>query len=185
MAAIMASVTTYAALLRGINVGGNKKVPMADLRAVLEGLGYDDVATILQSGNAVFRSRKKVEAVTIERAINARFGFDVAVLLRTADELAGVVAANPFPEALEEPKNLHVWFLSGEPGALDLDADTIAPDQVAAGGRELYVWYANGMAPSKLGRHLHEGTLGLVATARNWNTVTKLVALTATGRDRT
>ena len=166
----------HVALLRGINVGGHNKMPMADLRALLDDLGYDEVETVLQSGNAGFRA-PKVDAADIERAIRDRFGFDVRVLVRTGAELARVVEENPFTEALEVPKNLHVWFLDREPAPLDLDADAIAPDRVALGKRELYVWYGDGMARSKLSRHLDEKKLGVAATARNWNTVLKLVAL--------
>lgn len=166
----------YAALLRGINVGGNAKIVMADLRALLEGLGYDDVVTLLQSGNAVFTASKP-RAADIEDAIGRQLGLDVTVLLRSATELRRVVDDNPFPAAVKEPKNLHVGFLSAPPASVEIDADAIAPDRVAFGAREMYVWYANGMARSQVGKHASEKKLGVRATARNWNTVTKLVAL--------
>src|SRR5688572_24083746 len=92
----------YIALLRGINVGGNKKVPMAQLRELMEGLGYTDVATLLQSGNAVFTSKEKNPArvaTQLEAAIAREFGFEVAVVIRTRDELAAVIQANPLPGA--------------------------------------------------------------------------------------
>jgi uncharacterized protein (DUF1697 family) len=174
---IMAVVRRYVALLRGINVGGNKKVPMADLRALLEELGYEDVQTVLQSGNAVFRAPKP-EPDRIEAAIADRFGFDVRVLLRTGPELAEVVEGNPFPEVLQEdPKNLHVWFMdkSVEP---EVDPEAIAPERVAPGPKVLYVHHPNGAGRSEISKHLNARTLeGATVTARNWNTVLKLAEL--------
>ena len=176
----MAAMSTYVALLRGINVGGNKKVPMAELRAILDGLGYGDVRTLLQSGNAVF-SAAKAEPERIERAIADRFGFDVRVLTRTAAAMAKVVDANPFPKALDgDPKNLHVWFLDGKaPTTLDVDPSSYAPDEVAVGKEELYVWHKEGMAKSTVSKHLGPVLRGRTVTARNWNTVLKLVELSA------
>ncbi len=173
----MAAMKTYVALLRGINVGGNKKVPMADLRAVLEELGYDDVTTVLQSGNAVF-SAPKAEPERIERAIEERFGFEVRVLLRTHDELQAVVDANPFGDAAAaDPASVHVWFLdrSVEPA---IDPEVIAPERMAPGPKVLYVHYANGSGRSEIGKHLNDKTLeGATVTTRNWNTVRKLLDL--------
>ena len=179
----MAVVNTYVALLRGINVGGNKTVPMADLRGLLEELGYEDVQTVLQSGNAVFRA-PKAEPGRIESAIEDRFGFDVRVLMRTGAELAKVIDGNPFPEALKkDPKNLHVWFLekSVKP---KVDPEAIAPEKLAPGPKVLYVHFANGSGRSAIGKHVNEKTLGTAVTSRNWNTVTKLAELTA-GRELT
>ena len=173
---IMAAMTTYVALLRGINVGGNKKVPMADLRRLLEGLGYEDVSTVLQSGNAVFEAAK-AEPERIEQAIEAELGFDVRVLMRTHAELQEVVDGNPFGAAVErDAKNVHVWFLdrSVEP---NVDPEVIAPEEIAPGPKVLYVCYPNGMGRSTLSRHVNEKTLGVTATARNWNTVVKLLDL--------
>ena len=176
----MAAMGTYVALLRGINVGGKKKVGMADLRAVLEDLGYGDVRTLLQSGNAVFAAAK-AEPERIERALADRFGFDVRVIMRTAAAMAKVVDANPFPEALDgDPKNLHVWFLDGAaPKALDVDPELYAPDRVAMGKAEVYVWHMNGMAQSAVSKHVNDKMLGRTVTARNWNTVRKLVELSS------
>ena len=173
----MAAMKTHVALLRGINVGGNKKVPMVELRSLLEGLGYGDVRTLLQSGNAVFTAAK-AEPERIEGAIADRFGFDVRVIMRTAAAMSKVADANPFPKALEgDPKNLHVWFLDGKPPTLDVDPSSYAPDEVAAGKEELYVWHKEGMARSTVGKHLAPVLSGRTLTARNWNTVLKLVEL--------
>jgi uncharacterized protein (DUF1697 family) len=173
----------YIALLRGINVGGNKKVPMAQLRALLEGLGYTDVATLLQSGNAVFTSKEKNPAKLgkqIEAAIEKEFGFEVGVLLRTREELAAVVQANPLPGAEEEPSKFLVTFLSEVPEASRLeqiDPAAYLPDVFRVVGREIYARFPNGIRDSKLATVLGGTRLGVTPTARNWNTVTKLLEL--------
>ncbi|NJQ01035.1 DUF1697 domain-containing protein [Streptomyces zingiberis] len=179
-------VTTYAALLRGINVGGARKVPMADLRAVLTGLGYGRVRTLLQSGNAVFTAPDHRDpgrlAAEVERALAEWFGFPVVVVVRTAGELRAVVAANPFPDAGAEPARHTVTFLSGraDPDRLDaVDPALYAPDEyrVADGGRELYGRFPDGLGRSRLTPLLDRRKLGVEATTRNWGTVTKLLAL--------
>ncbi len=173
----------YVALLRGINVGGNKKVPMARLRELLEGLGYTDVATLLQSGNAVFTSKEKKPALLarrIEAALAEEFGFEVPVLVRTRDELAAAIQANPLPGAEEAPSQFLVTFLSDVPDpqrlqALDPAADL--PDEFRVVGREIYARFPNGIRDSKLAVVLGGTRLGVTPTARNWSTVTKLLEL--------
>src|SRR4051794_16056261 len=115
----------YVALLRGINVGGNKKISMADLRALLSSLGHTDVTTYLQSGNALFngpRDDSDVLRQEIERRIASDLGLNVKVLVRTPEELERVVAGNPFPEAAISPTKLHVCFLSSQPDQARLAA---------------------------------------------------------------
>jgi uncharacterized protein (DUF1697 family) len=173
----------YVALLRGINVGGNKMVPMARLKALLERLGYTDVATLLQSGNAVFSSKARRTAQLereLESAIAEEFGFEVSVLVRSHAELAAVVAANPMPGAEAEPSKFVVTFLSGAPDPArlaELDDEAYRPDEFRAVGREIYARFPHGMGRSKLAVALGKARLGVTATARNWNTVMKLVAL--------
>ncbi|MBF5040978.1 DUF1697 domain-containing protein [Aggregicoccus sp. 17bor-14] len=174
----------YVALLRGINVGGHKKVPMAQLRALLEAQGFEDVVTLLQSGNAVFGSKKKLPPARLERqleeALEAALGFEVEVLVRTRDELAAAIAANPLPGADEDPSRFAVTFLSAapEPKRLAaLDPAAYAPDEFRVVGRELYARFPQGMGRSKLAAVLSSTRLGVTATARNWGTVTKLLAL--------
>ena len=178
------SMNRYVALLRGINVGGHKKVPMAQLRALLEAQGFEDVVTLLQSGNAVFSSKKKVPPARLERqleeALEAALGFGVEVLVRTRDELAAAIAANPLPGADEQPSRFAVTFLSAapEPARLAaLDPAAYAPDEFRVVGRELYARFPQGMGRSKLAAVLSSPRLGVTATARNWSTVTKLLAL--------
>ncbi|MEA3075402.1 MAG: hypothetical protein QOF60_310 [Actinomycetota bacterium] len=171
----------YAALLRGVNVGGHNAVGMAPLREVLSSLGYEDVATLLQSGNAVFTapaSAKTDGAARIEAAVADRFGVSIKVLLRDAKAMAKVVASNPWPErAAAEPAKAHVAFLGAKPAAAKVSAvdhTKFAPDELVVVGDAAYLWYPNGSGRSKLGATVFEKGLGVVATARNWNTVLKL-----------
>lgn len=179
-------MTTYAALLRGINVGGGKKVPMADLRALLTGLGYEAVATYLQSGNAVFASGtgdEDVLAADIMAALERRFGFAVDVLVRDHAYLEAVREACPYPAAELEGKQLHVTYFS-QPVDADrfagLDRQAFLPEEFSLGDRALYLYAPDGLGRSKLAEALSRPRLlkGLVATTRNWNTVAKLSDLT-------
>jgi len=173
----------YVALLRGINVGGNKKVPMARLRELMEGLGCTGVATLLQSGNAVFTSREKSPAKVVkqlEAAIAGEFGFEVSVVLRTRDELAAAIQANPLPGAEDAPSQFLVTFLSDvpEPKRLQaIDPAAYLPDEFRVVGREIYARFPNGLRDSKLAGVLGGPKLGVTPTARNWSTVTKLLEL--------
>jgi uncharacterized protein (DUF1697 family) len=156
---------------------------MAGLRSSLEALGFQDVVTYVQSGNAVFRSRHGGEhevAAQIRRRIAADFGTDVAVLLRTPDELDAVSRGNPFLALETDPTRLHVVFLDRPPTAdavAALDPDRSPPDAFGLVGRELYLHLPNGSGRTKLTIDWFERRLGIVATARNWRTVTKLVEL--------
>jgi uncharacterized protein (DUF1697 family) len=182
-----AAVPTYAALLRGINVGRNKRIGMADLRALVEGLGHESVRTHLQSGNVVFgspkRSAKPLEAA-IEDAIASELGMDVTVMVRRADELAAVVDASPFSGRTDDPKMIHVAFLSEKPRAAAVKGfgiEEFAPDEMAIVGREAHLLYPDGYARTKLTNAVIEKRLGVRATSRNWRTVTALADLTAKG----
>ncbi|WP_314254801.1 DUF1697 domain-containing protein [Streptomyces kutzneri] len=177
----------YAALLRGINVGGSKKVPMAELRALLEGLGHGDVETYLQSGNAVFSSARQDPAALareLESAIEAHFGFRVACLVLDGAYLSAVAEACPFPAAELEGKQLHVTFCSEQPGPerfAALDAAAYLPEEYRIGERVLYLYVPEGLGRSKLAEALAKPAVvkGIDVTTRNWNTVAKLVELTA------
>ncbi|ARF54802.1 DUF1697 domain-containing protein [Streptomyces gilvosporeus] len=172
------------ALLRGINVGGHHSFPKAQQLALAESLGLEDVSVLLQTGNLVFADPGAPPEETARRLherIAADLGLTVPVMVRTRDELAAAVAANPFPQATAEPKTLHLTFLSAVPAdtsALDaLDQDAFAPDRFQLAGRELYLWCPDGIGRSKLADAVGRARLGVTATARNWNTVTKLLAL--------
>jgi uncharacterized protein (DUF1697 family) len=174
----------FAALLRGLNVGGRNKLSMSELRSLIASLGYGDVVTYIQSGNAVFRSPTDDRAKTaraIERAIAAETGLGVSVLLRTHHELDATRTANPFLEHGAAPKHLHVVFLGTEPAAQalsTLDPNRSPGDTFHVVGSEIFVDYANGAGRSKLTLDYFERRLGTIGTARNWNTVLKLTELT-------
>ncbi|MEU1124771.1 DUF1697 domain-containing protein [Streptomyces sp. NPDC005899] len=178
--------TRYAALLRGINVSGHRKVPMAELRTLLTELGHDDVSTYLQSGNAVFSSASGDEdalRAELERAIGARFGFPVDCLVRPGAYLRSVADACPFPAAELEGRQLHATFFDRPVDAAhfhSLDAAAFRPEEFRLGARVLYLYAPDGLGRSKLAEALGRPALtrGLVATSRNWNTVVKLVEMT-------
>ncbi|MFI8873391.1 DUF1697 domain-containing protein [Streptomyces sp. NPDC055243] len=180
------TVKAYAALLRGINVGGSRKLPMGELRPLLSGLGLGDVRTHLQSGNAVFTSETGDEdalAARVSEAIERHFGFAVDVLVRDGAYLKAVADACPFPAATLEAKQLHVTYFSEPVDASRLDGiDPAAflPEEFRLGDRALYLYAPDGLGRSRLGAVLSRPALfkGVIATTRNWNTVTKLVELT-------
>jgi uncharacterized protein (DUF1697 family) len=172
------SVGTFVALLRGINVGGNRIIKMADLRDMFAAAGARDVETYIQSGNVVFghaaRSTAKL-AADLERQLAADAGFPVSVVLRTAAELAGVVAANPFGKA--DVELLHVSFLATALPADALaavDAKAFAPERYAVAAREVYLHLPGGMGRSKLVGAVMKVKAMAPATARNWRTVLTL-----------
>ena len=169
----------YALLLRAVNVGGTGRLAMADFRGVLQRLGHADVATYLQSGNATLASDLPAGelAEQVEAALAAELGLATTVLVRTGDELAAVVAGNPFPEEAAQPSRLLVTFLR-EPLAADLDHAAWLPDRFAVMGREVYQHYAEGMGRSRMAAGLLRGT-GAVGTSRNWTTLLALAGRTA------
>jgi uncharacterized protein (DUF1697 family) len=177
----------YAALLRGINVGGNKKIAMAELRELLTGLGYTDITTYLQSGNAVFSSPQRDQqelAGVIAAAVAQRLGVSIQVVVRTGAELAAAVQSSPLPDEPENPSRFFVAFLSAPPAPARIDvlaAQSFGPDQVWVSGQEAYLWCPNGASQTDLTNAFLEKSLGVTATSRNWNTVTKLAGLTASG----
>ena len=176
-------MTTYVALLRGINVGGNAMVAMSALRGAFAELGFADARTLLQSGNVVFAGRTaptaKLEAL-LEKEIGKRIGFTPDFHVRTAAEWSAIVEANPFPgDADAAPGQLLVTFFRAP---LDrakvkaLQAAIPGRERVAADGRQLYMTFPDGIGRSKAPM-LVDRTLGVRGTARNWNTVMKLAAL--------
>lgn len=169
------------ALLRGINLGAHNRVPMPELREHLAELGYGDVRTVVQSGNLVLESTAGAPrlATDLQRAIADRFGVDTPVVVRTAKQLAKIVHDNPFPDATEDPKRYQVTFLETAcpaAAARALDAADIAPERLHVAGREIYVWHVDGIQKSPAAKLLSRELTG-VATARNWNTVLKLLEL--------
>jgi uncharacterized protein (DUF1697 family) len=172
----------YVALLRGINVGGKSKVAMAALRDVCESAGCEDVVTYIQSGNVVLKSKLTADKLrtVLEAAIAAEFGFNPAVMIRTAKEMAAVVKANPYADADE--KIIHVGFLHAAPNAATkkcLAAIDCTPEEVAAVGRDLYLHLPNGMGRAALPVQLERCLRPTPVTVRNWRTVKKLVELSS------
>jgi uncharacterized protein (DUF1697 family) len=175
-------MTVWVALLRGVNVGGKAKVAMPALRSAIESAGATEVRTYIQSGNVVFTHAARSAATLegeLEQRIHAAFGFDVPVLLRNAPQMRAVVDANPYPGT--EGTKLHVVFLRDPPDAAALakvHVARFAPEELTVVGRELYLHLPHGIGRAKLPPAL--GKVPGVATARNWNTVTKLLAMTET-----
>jgi uncharacterized protein (DUF1697 family) len=175
-------VPRFAVLLRGINVGGNKRVAMADLRQLLSGLGLTDVATLLQSGNAVFsfrRTKPEVLARRIEAAIREQLGLEVACIVRSREEMEAVIAGNPLGEVATDGSKLLLVFLSEAPDPKRMaehDPVELAPDQIRLGDRVIYQWCPEGILAAPPVGGFAEKYWSVTTTGRNWNTVTKLVA---------
>jgi uncharacterized protein (DUF1697 family) len=176
-------LTTYLALLRGINVGGKNKVSMPQLRLVFEDLGHEGVRTYVQSGNVVFESRssapKKV-ATDIEHAISETFDLSISVLIRTRRELERVAGEHPLASKGVALSLLHVMFLADRPSSKaieSLDPDRSPPDEFVVTRREVYLLFPKGSGRSKLTVDYFERMLGTRATARNWNTVLKMLKM--------
>jgi uncharacterized protein (DUF1697 family) len=169
-------------MLRGINVSGRNALAMDDLRTLINEVGGTNVQTYIQSGNTVFRSRRSPSALigSLESGLEGILGATVPVLVRTKDELDGVIKANPFVSRGEDAGFLHVTFLGAAP-----DPETVAPaaqrkadgDEFRVVGREVYLFCPNGYGNTKLTNAFFEKKLGSVATTRNWKTVTKLVSM--------
>lgn len=170
-------MTRYAALLRGINVGAHHRIAMPVLKEIAAGLGYGDPQTYVQSGNLAFTTPAKEATVVraLTGAIADRTGFDVPVVVRSHDELAEAVAANPLPT---DPTLLSVVYCPGAVGELGLDPDRYGEERLAVHGREIYLWTPHGMHRSKLAAALARKG-GRAGTVRNWRTAQALVDLTA------
>jgi len=170
----------YIALIRGINVGGNKKVPMEKLRGLCERLGCERVQTYIQSGNVVFQEKRTAEelAVKIEAEIAREFGFTASVILRTTQELERAMGNSPFSKQSKRyPDRVFIAFLSDAPkaeAAKRLEALATKDEQVRCLGKEVHMWYENGIGRAKLNGSVVERVLAVRATARNWNTCNKL-----------
>jgi uncharacterized protein (DUF1697 family) len=171
----------YIAMLRGVNIGAHKRMKMEKLRASCEGLGFEKVATFIQSGNVVFKAgRISPEALSkkIEACIVADFGFSSEVILRSKDEMGKIIAKNPFAKQHGiDTQKLHVVFLSEAPpqsAVKKLQSLTIPPDKLDVAGKEIYFYFPNGVSGSSLWKHPVDRVLGVSATMRNWNTVSKL-----------
>ena len=171
----------YVSMLRGINVGGNKRIKMDALRRSFDALGFQQVKTFIQSGNVVYKSAKASTTALsnkIEKRLLEDFGFAVLVVTRTAEEMAGAIKNNSFAAAKGiDQEKLHVMFLSAPPApdALSkLNAWIAEPEQCRCLGRELYLYLPNGAGESKLLKAPLDRILSVVSTTRNWRTVNSL-----------
>jgi uncharacterized protein (DUF1697 family) len=171
----------YIAMLRGINVGGHKRIKMEQLRASFEELSFEQVKTYIQSGNVVFKARKTSISVlsrSIEKQILGDFGFAVSVISRSSDEIAKAIEVNPFiKERGIAMEKLHVMFLSAapNPSALQKLTDlTAAPDRFCCLDREIYFYLPNGVSGSVLMKSLVDRVLAVATTTRNWKTVNSI-----------
>lgn len=177
-------MTTFIALLRGINIAGHKQVAMADLRDLLTTLGLGEVQSLLQSGNLIFRGGAQTGA-RLERLLETeaqkRLALQTTFFVRTATEWRAVVANNPFhEEAEQDPAHLAVMFFKDAPGVeavKALQAAITGPEVVRVVGRQAYITYPNGFARSRLTTTLIEKKFGSRCTGRNWNTVFKVATL--------
>jgi uncharacterized protein (DUF1697 family) len=177
-------MAVFIALLRAINVGGNTIIPMAELKALCAKHGYKDAKTLLQSGNLVLTASRTTPAALakkLEAAILGHFGKEVRVIVRTPDELRQIVARNPYPAAArDDPSHLLVTFLADAPtaeAAKALAAWKHATEPFKVDGRELFTHYKSSVGTSKFVGPTIERLLATTGTARNWNTINKLIAL--------
>jgi uncharacterized protein (DUF1697 family) len=171
--------SSWVALLRGVNVGGKGRVSMQELRELFESLGFEDVRTLIQSGNVIFRSASTPSAGILEDAIAERFQVTSPVVLRTSPQLAEIIRSHPFSDV--DRAHLHVGFMVeaiSEEAVAAFDVDRFAPERIAASGTEMYFCLPGGMGSSKLASYVSR-RLGGSTTVRNWNTVTTLATLAA------
>ena len=182
-AADSSATERHVALLRGVNVGGKNKLPMADLARLFVQAGCSAVRTYIQSGNVVFTAKPAVAAdlpATIEAAIAKRFGLRVPVVLRSAAELDRIVTSNPLLAEGFAEESLHVAFLKDRPSAASgkrLDPQRSPEDRFVLRGSDLFLALPGGVPGSKLTTAYLDATLGTTCTARNWRTVRKLAAM--------
>jgi uncharacterized protein (DUF1697 family) len=173
---------TFVVLLRGVNVGKAKRVPMAELRALLSGLGYTGVATLLNSGNAVFcapRGTPAKHAKNIAGAISTQLKVEVSVIVKSASELAAILAENPMKARADEHPRFLVAFVQDNEALSSLvaiESLVVPPEKYAVGKNAAYLLCTAGIVESKAGEALL-GKAGKSATTRNWATVLKLQAL--------
>jgi uncharacterized protein (DUF1697 family) len=165
-----------AILLRAVNLAGNNKISMAALKDLLQRNGYQHVASYLQSGNVV--ASGDIDARGVEKLIEAEFGHRIDVLTRSHAELEQIVAANPFPQHAAHGSKLAVCFCDKAPST-NIDKDAYPPDEIIVEGKNIYLWFPEGMGRSKLSQAFGR-KLGVIGTVRNWNSVLKLTELTGT-----
>lgn len=173
-------MSTYIALLRGINVSGQKLIKMTELKELFEKQGFQNVLTYIQSGNAIFYSKEKSSDTIkkiISNSIKQEFGFDVGVLVITPDIIEYVLKNNPFIKKNKGLDKLYVTFLSKQPSAENikkLNSIDYSPEEYIINGKLVYLYVPNGYGKAKLNNNFFENKLKVEATTRNWKTINKL-----------
>jgi uncharacterized protein (DUF1697 family) len=176
------SASRHVVLLRGVNVGKAKRIAMADLRALVEGLGYGDVKTLLNSGNVVFSVPASVRGdvgARMEKALVAKTGVAARATVLTADDIATIIRENPLLDVATNPSRLLVAVLADpadRPKLATLSGGDWAPEAFAVGTRAAYLWMPDGVIDSRVGKALARA-MGDAVTSRNWSTMLKLAAL--------
>lgn len=176
------NLQVFISILRGINVSGQKKILMSDLKGLYENLGFKDVATYIQSGNVIFKSNEKLPdtgfAKKIEEAIEKKYDFKVPVVIRSEEEMKKTISSNPFlKEKNNDSKRLYVTLLSEIPAKENVESIEnidFSPDKFIIIGKEIYLCVPNGYGETKISNNFFEKKLKVKATTRNWNTVNKL-----------
>ena len=178
---------TYISMIRGINVSGQKKIKMNELKLLYESLNFQNVVTYIQSGNIIFEqtdSEYSVLSKNIEEKILGAFGFNVTVFIRTVNDLKKIFKNNPFLKKREEDINkLHVTFLSHKPSQSltgEIDILKYKPDEFQFNENEIYLFCPNGYGRTKLSNNFFERKLKVSATTRNWKTINKLIEIADT-----
>lgn len=170
-------INRYIVLLRGINVSGKNKLPMADLRALLSELGYQNIQTYIQSGNIILDSEKEKSILEkeIKEGIKSRFGYDVPVISRTVEGVINAIENNPYP--VENEKVIAVIFLSDAVTMTAIEINKADDDKFTVLKDVVYIYCPNGFGRSKLTINVFEKKLNVIATSRNWRTTSKLLEL--------
>lgn len=179
---------TYISILRGINVSGQKKVIMSDLKILFESLKFNTVTTYIQSGNVIFKNDQNLPdldlAKKIETAIFKKYDFTVPVIIRSGEEIRKIISLNPFlKEKNINLEKLHVTFLSEVPNESNLEklkGIDYSPDRFRIIGKEVFLYIPEGYGNTKLSNNFFENKLKVTATTRNWKTVNKLFELAST-----
>jgi uncharacterized protein (DUF1697 family) len=176
---------TFISILRGINVSGHRKIPMADLKSLYEKSGFKNVITYIQSGNIIFKADSKFTGESlehiIEKKIDEKFNLDVPVIIRPAGEMKSLLSSNPFLKMRNvDIEKLHVTFLGKVPGQNELikiDEFDYSPDKFIVKNKEVFLYCPGGYGKTRLSNNFFENKLKVRATTRNWKTVNKLVEL--------
>jgi len=173
----------FIALLRGINVSGQKKIKMSDLKLLIEDIGFHDVETYIQSGNVIFTSKERWNEKLkskISSGIKRKFGFDVQIIILTPKEIESTIKNNPFIKKKKEIEKLYVTFLSDTPtkeNVQKLNSTDYSPEEYLIDGNLIYLFLPNGAGKAKLSNNLFEHKLKVTGTTRNWKTITALSEL--------